>query len=162
MTNQNVKNGFTIIELLVVVLIIGLLAAVISVNLILGQKKARDRKRMADLQNIAAAIELYRSKNRYYPADANTINGIYSNDADWVIPELIPNYIQILPTDPNNNATYRYQYRTDADSQADAYELNAKLESDFNSMKNDISASNGGNDDYYEVGGGDQWWKIWP
>lgn len=159
-TTYKLNRGFTIIELLVVVFIIGLLASAISANLILGQKKARDRRRVADLQNIAAAVEFYRSKNRYYPADANTVNGIYSNGANWIIPGLVPTYIQILPTDPTNSVTYRYQYRTDTNSQASKYELNAKLEEDTRSMKNDVAPVNGGSDSYYEVGGGDQWWKV--
>ncbi len=52
-------KGFTLIELLVVVAIIGLLASVVMVSLNSARAKARDAKRVSDLRNIQAALELY-------------------------------------------------------------------------------------------------------
>jgi len=60
------QKGFTLIELLVVISIIGLLASVVLVALNSARTKARDAKRVADLQQIAKAAELfYDSQNKY-------------------------------------------------------------------------------------------------
>lgn len=61
-------KGFTLVELLVAVGIIGVLASVslVSVNSIRG--KARDSKRIADIKEVQNALEAYYSNNGYYPA----------------------------------------------------------------------------------------------
>jgi len=53
------KRAFTLIELLVVVAIIGILATVVVVNLGNSQKKARDARRLSDVNQIAKAVDLY-------------------------------------------------------------------------------------------------------
>ncbi len=63
-----VKRGFTLIELMVVVLIILLLAGVIVVNVDQARKKARDQARIADLNNVASALEAYHADTQQYPA----------------------------------------------------------------------------------------------
>lgn len=55
---QNQK-GFTLIELLVVIAIIGLLASVVLLALNSARQKSRDAKRLADVRQIASALELY-------------------------------------------------------------------------------------------------------
>lgn len=62
------KKGFTLIELLVVIAIIGILAAVGITALSGARAKARDAKRVADLKQIQAALELYFTDHDYYPA----------------------------------------------------------------------------------------------
>lgn len=61
--------GFTLIEMLVVVAIIGLLSSVILVGLGDVRKDARDTRRIADIRQIQNALEIYYSTNQSYPQD---------------------------------------------------------------------------------------------
>lgn len=66
------QKGFTLIELLVVIAIIGLLATVVMVSLNSARTKARDAKAVADLRNIAMAMEMYYDTNGAYYATGDT------------------------------------------------------------------------------------------
>lgn len=101
--------GFTLIELLVVIAIIGLLASTVLASLDTVRAKARDAKRISDLNQIRLALELYFADNGYYPAsgcgwDCNGYRYSYSV-ASWaaLASDLAP-YIDPLPIDPVNNA----------------------------------------------------------
>lgn len=61
------QKGFTLLELLVVIGIIGLLASIIVVNLTGARRRARDTKRVADIRNLQTASEDYYGKNGKYP-----------------------------------------------------------------------------------------------
>jgi general secretion pathway protein G len=63
----NTLRGLTLIEVLVVIAIIGILAAVISVNAVQSGKISRDAKRQADLRMLQSAVELYKNKEGRYP-----------------------------------------------------------------------------------------------
>ncbi len=64
---QVLKRGFTLVELLVVISIIGILVGVVAVNANTARRQSRDAKRKADLQNVAGALELYRTTKHTYP-----------------------------------------------------------------------------------------------
>jgi prepilin-type N-terminal cleavage/methylation domain-containing protein len=61
------KKGFTLIEILIVVAIIGLLASVVLVGLGAFRTRGRDARRIADLRETQNALELYYTKNQRYP-----------------------------------------------------------------------------------------------
>src|SRR3989338_4693304 len=61
------SKGFTLLELLVVIGIIGLLASILVVNLTSARRRARDTKRVADIRNLQTASEDYYGKNGKYP-----------------------------------------------------------------------------------------------
>ncbi|MDD2225095.1 MAG: type II secretion system protein [Candidatus Shapirobacteria bacterium] len=86
---MNKKNGFTLIELIVTVTIIAILTVMGMISYSGTTKKARDNRRMADLEKIRIALELYRQgTGSSYPAD-----GTLST-------KLVPNYLQALPIGP--------------------------------------------------------------
>ena len=106
---QNQK-GFTLIELLVVIAIIGLLASVVLLALNSARQKSRDAKRLADVRQIASALELYYDTNGGYPTSANfTTTGGASS--------LAPTFLGSIPTNPTpatdgtcTNSTGAYTY----------------------------------------------------
>lgn len=72
--NQYTKSGFTLIEMLVVISLIGILAALALVSFSSVQKQARDTSRKSDLKQYQTALESYGSKNAgNYPVSGSTI-----------------------------------------------------------------------------------------
>ncbi len=90
------KAGFTLIELLVVIAIIGLLASVVLVALNSTRQKARDTKRVADLNQFSKALELYFNSHNSYPTI--TTSGSLSNLVG--APALVPTFLNTLPVAP--------------------------------------------------------------
>jgi len=64
--NKN-KKGFTLLELLIVITIIGILAALLLVNFINIRQRGRDAQRKSNIRQIQTALELYRSDQTAYP-----------------------------------------------------------------------------------------------
>ena len=63
------EQGFTLVELMVVIVIIGLLATVVLVNVLPSQDRAMTTKARADIATLEQAMEMYRLDNFTYPAD---------------------------------------------------------------------------------------------
>ncbi len=87
MTSQKIKQaGFTIVELLIVIVIIGILAAIGFVSYSNATKKARDTERASDVKAIAAKAEEYYASDATnagsYPADCTVIAGLNGITAD--------------------------------------------------------------------------------
>ncbi len=69
MNKQNAfRRGFTLIELMIVIVILGILMGTILPRLTGAQSRARDTARIADLNNISQALEVYSSDHGEYPA----------------------------------------------------------------------------------------------
>jgi general secretion pathway protein G len=82
------KSGFTVVELAIVIIIIGILATITIVAYRNVQARARDDKRRTDIANIAKALEVYYDDNGQYPDPNNTtssinLNWYSSNDSSW-------------------------------------------------------------------------------
>lgn len=115
------KRGFTLIELLIVCAIIGVLAAIVILNLDNAQAKSRDARRVVDVENLSSAIQMfYASENRYPGCAANdssmfgcaivsgTAEGqMVADDYDKLI-----TYIPVIPDDPKPTVSGDYVYRT--------------------------------------------------
>lgn len=113
-------NGFTLVELLIVVLIISILAAVGFISYSTAQKQARIAKRVEDLRNIRTALEIFYAKNGFYPSTNGNLSSECivgsSKASDQVIPNLVPTYMTAFPADPKmDKATSLscYIYRSD-------------------------------------------------
>ncbi|OGL34709.1 hypothetical protein A3F65_03370 [Candidatus Saccharibacteria bacterium RIFCSPHIGHO2_12_FULL_47_16b] len=76
--NKKRASGFTIVELLIVIVVIGILAALVIVTYSGIQQKARDTERKTDLGGLYQKLEEYQADNAKYPTPGNL------NDSDWV------------------------------------------------------------------------------
>jgi prepilin-type N-terminal cleavage/methylation domain-containing protein len=89
------RNGFTLIELLVVIAIIGLLASIVLVALSSARAKARDAQRIATLQQIQNALELYNSNVGHYPNTNGTWTAFDPTNGYFNNPIVSPNAVNI-------------------------------------------------------------------
>lgn len=64
---KNNRSGFTLVELLVVISIIGLLAAIAAFSIPYTRARARDTKRVSDIDQLMKALDLYVGQNGAYP-----------------------------------------------------------------------------------------------
>jgi len=76
------RKGFTLIELLVVIAIIGVLASIVLSGLNNARKKARDTKRISDVNQIVLALELYYGSHGWYPAASDSQCGGWDTPGD--------------------------------------------------------------------------------
>jgi type II secretion system protein G len=153
---MNKKKGFTLIELMVVIAIIGILATIITASLSTAKAKGRDAKRISDIKTIQTALALYYNDNQFYPINIystyDSSNGVSPADG------LSPTYLPVVPTDPSygslacasNPSTtgcYRYTSYDDlgpacTDTDVAWYHLGAILEDpSSNALTQDADAS---------------------
>ncbi len=69
------RSGFTLVEMLVVVAIIGLLSSTILIGLSEARRKARDARRITDLRQVQNGLENYYSDRRSYPGSPSSPSG---------------------------------------------------------------------------------------
>ncbi len=111
------QNGFTLIELLVVITIIVVISTIAMISYAGSGKKARDSRRISDLEKVRLALEMVRQVGSTYPATA-TVQTI-----------LVPIYLQLWPSDPKSNS---YIYTRDTSY---SYHIDAVME--------DLGSTNG-------------------
>jgi general secretion pathway protein G len=90
------EEGFTLVELMVVLVIIGLLATVVIINVLPATDKAATTKARADIATLEQGVEMYRLNKLQYPTGENGLQAI-----------LAERYIKRLPNDPWGNP-YHY------------------------------------------------------
>jgi len=98
--------GFTLIEIMVVVFILGLLVTLVAPKIIGRTDEARRTKALADIKGIEEALHLFKLDNGYYPTTAEGLAGLVqkpANAKNWN-PD---GYLDKLPVDPwGNNYVY--------------------------------------------------------
>ena len=96
------NRGFTLIEILVVVVILGILGAVVVPQLMSRPDQARLQAAQTDLKNLDAALEVYRLDNFQYPSSEQGLEALVTKPSGFPEPKnYAPDgYIKKLPTDP--------------------------------------------------------------
>jgi general secretion pathway protein G len=107
------EAGVTLIEMMIVLVIIGVVAAIVVPNVVGRPDQARATVAETDMRTIAASLEMYRLDNRSYPT---TEQGLAALAAPPTQPPLAPNWVQggymrTVPTDPWGRP---YVYRSPA------------------------------------------------
>lgn len=102
-------KGFTLIEVMVVVAILGLLAAMVVPNLIGRDEEARINKAKQDISSLENALDLYRLDNFAYPSTDQGLEALVKKPSGTPEPKRYKQggYIKKLPNDPWGNP---YQY----------------------------------------------------
>lgn len=128
-SHRNNQSGFTIVELLIVIVVIGILAGLV-LNTFNGiQARARDTERKTDVNAIHAQVEAFHASNGFYPTTANI------GDSAWVSANLQGLDEEAL-NDPGSG-TYAYAANDGSGGVCDnsatpcaSYTLSADLEED--------------------------------
>ena len=92
---DDAERGFTLVELMVVIVIIGLLATIVIINVMPAADRAAATKARADVATLDQGVQMYRLNNGRYPTGEEGLQA------------LVPEFIQRLPNDPWSNP-YRY------------------------------------------------------
>ena len=145
------NKGFTLVELLVVMAILGVLVTLVAGGFRTAQMRGRDSKRKSDLKEIANSLEVYYSDHDQYPDASNGAIVACPSDLPgvcaWGVSEFtdgVTVYFKTLPTDPvaSQNYVYRSQNITGI-SANQGYQLFARLENpeDQNCLNGDCANS---------------------
>lgn len=131
-------SGFTLVELLVTIGIIGILATVTVVSVGNARSKARDSKRVSDVKQIQSALELYSSDTGgYYPSGKDALLGagnykvVCDKGAQADVTGCGTVYLNPVPIDPTNTGTLIYKYTAlpaDCTTTCTGYEVSFQLE----------------------------------
>lgn len=121
------KNGFTLVELMLVMILLGILVFFASVNYISSMKKGRDFTRKADCNSLSKLAEMYYEDNGRYPVptefnlgNTGTVKLCHPDGCTTKV------YSPKAPKDPNS--TYSYQYCTDSQTNPSSFQIYAFLE----------------------------------
>ena len=101
--NHKRNQGFTLIEIAIVVFVIGVIASITIIAFNQVQKDSRDQKRTSDALAIKNALSHYYSDNNEYPSCTNTGWGC---DMEVLRPVLVPKYMQDIPRAPKDQPYY--------------------------------------------------------
>lgn len=110
MKNIIKRNGFTLVELLVVISIIAILTIVSVSSYKTAQIKARDAERKANLDSVSKSLMLYYTDNGKFPKEdvfklGTSNKGLTGPDGTV--------YMVKTPLDPTNDGSYKFVYKTD-------------------------------------------------
>jgi general secretion pathway protein G len=98
---RSAEHGFTLVELMVVIVILGLLATIVAINVIPSGEKAKVIKAKTDISTIEGALDNYKLQNDVYPSTSQGLQALVTAP-DGADPAKYQRggYIKRLPNDP--------------------------------------------------------------
>lgn len=99
------QTGFTLIEVMVVLLIIGIMASMIAPQILGSQEEAQLKKAAVDIQSLESALEMYKLKNNVFPTSEQGLDALVTAPTIDPIPRNYQQggFIKRLPADPWGN-----------------------------------------------------------
>ena len=96
------RNGFTLVELMVVIFILGLLTTIVVINVLPSQDRAMVENARADIATLGQALEMYRLDNLSYPTSSDGLQALVAPPASLATTARYRQggYIKKLPEDP--------------------------------------------------------------
>ena len=143
--------GFSLLEIMVVVVIMGMLASIVSFNVMGSKADAEVRKTRIDIKNIQQALDLYKLDNSRYPTTEQGLKALIKKPTASPVPKNWKKggYVQELPEDPWGN---KYQYANPGVHNPDSYDLYSfgpdQEEGSDDDIGNWQSEADGDDDDY--------------
>ena len=109
MTPKSLQRGFTLLEIMVVVVILGILAVLVVPKIISRPDEARVIAARQDIASLMQALKLYRLDNQRYPATEQGLQALAARPTTAPVPNnwKAGGYLERLPNDPWGNP---YQY----------------------------------------------------
>lgn len=100
------QRGFSLIEVMVVLLIIGIMASMVAPQILGNQEEAQLKKAAVDIQQLENAIERYKLRNNSFPTTEQGLDALVSAPTIEPVPRNYPQdgFIRRLPEDPWGNA----------------------------------------------------------
>ena len=123
---KNKKKGFTLIELMAVLVILGILATIVVVNVSPVFQRANLEKIKADMAQTVKALEIYKLNELSYPKTSQGLDALITPHSELKNPFLFPEdgYISALPLDPWGRE-YIYENPPRRSKKYDLYTLGA-------------------------------------
>lgn len=100
---KNLQRGFSLIEIMVVVVILGILAALVVPKIMSRPEQARTVKAKQDVMAIQSALDLYNLDNGFYPSTDQGLNALVTKPTTSPSPQHWNPYLKSLPKDPWGN-----------------------------------------------------------
>ena len=103
--NNRFQRGFTLIEIMVVVVILGILAAVIVPRLLSRPDEAKVTKTKVDMKSIEESLGLFKLDNGFYPSTEQGLKALVAKPETGRIPAKysVDGYLKKVPVDPWNS-----------------------------------------------------------
>ena len=112
---QRKQGGFTLLEVMVVIVILGVLASLVVPNLLGNKEKADQQKAITDIVALENSLDMYKLDNSVYPSTDQGLEALVSKPSATPEPRnyRADGYIRRLPNDPWGN---EYQYLSPGDN----------------------------------------------
>jgi len=116
------RKAFSLMELMVVIIILGLLAALVMPNIISKGEQAKQKLVCIQMESIANSLQMFKLSNGVYPDTEEGIEALVKNPDEEKYPSYEPGYLEKVPQDPWKHA---YIYIKDENSGFDLMSMGA-------------------------------------